>query len=511
MLGLLLCFSSSAFALEDLYQLSWLGVNDVIASDVVYPQAVNEIYTQYEFNLIWHDTEASNNLEALLQIMHHANLSPFFSKRLQQLTELKNNQLWYKYDIIATDTVLNFNVYIKLVQNNGFDWYYGDKIDLPHVPPSNYTIEKFIAKVQSGDLANYINSLNGTPDQMEYVQQSVDLLTLAIEQGLAPYRQTGVLKKGQPITNKPQLVDRLRVVGLDTSGINIGLDIYDHTLMAVVMRFQKMHGIKADGVIGKQTLYWINLPLEYRLHKIALNTERSRLMPRNLENTVIVNLPSFKLFYWYNGRPEFSTRVIIGKKKRKTPLLRVKMDTLIMNPSWNVPRKLVREDIIPLIKKDDSYLERMNMKIVKNWRTKEEIDPMSIDWPTIDPKTFSYDMTQAPGKHNALGEFKFNTPNARAIFLHDTPSKYLFNKSSRAYSSGCIRVQHASKLAEILMNRQGITVPQQSNTEPLSQNIALRQQIPVHILYQTAWIENGLVQYREDVYGYDKTFLTKIQ
>lgn len=503
LLILALCFSPPSLALEDLYQMNWLQIDKKVASEVSYPEILNEIYTARNFQLIWHEPEASQELELLLMIVHYAQVSDFFSARLLRLQNLRNEGRWYEYDVIATDTVMNFNNYTKRVKDNGFKWYYGTRVELPDTLPSNDTVNQFVQSVNKGTLIDYVRALNGTPEQMDYVYQAVSSLTQAIDSGIRRYAQVGIIKKGDGIYNKRPLVDRLKVVGINTENIDINTMEYDQPLIRAVEQFQRMHGLKVDGVIGKETLYWINMPFEDRLYSIALNTERSRLMPKDLQNTIIVNLPSFHLNYWYQGENQFSSKVIVGKKKRKTPLLRVKMDTLIMNPSWKIPKKLVREDIIPLIKKDDSYLERMNMKIVKYWGSKEVIDPSTIDWQTIDPDTFSYNMIQAPGKRNALGAFKFNTPNARAIYLHDTPSKYLFNNTSRAYSSGCIRVQYADKFAQTLMKVQGIEPPKQSIEDPIMHRVALKRHIPVHILYQTAWVKNGQIQYRKDIYGYD--------
>lgn len=142
---------------------------------------------------------------------------------------------------------------------------------------------------------------------------------------------------------------------------------------------------------------------------------------------------------------------------------------------------------------------------MKRWWSTEEVDPHTIDWQQLDAENFSYNMTQAPGKSNALGRFKFNTPNPRAIFLHDTPSKHLFNRADRAHSSGCIRVQHAERLAKTLLLTQEIEMSDSIiETEEENKKFPLREPIPVHILYQTAWIDHGLVHYRKDIYNYDQ-------
>ncbi|MFA0698748.1 L,D-transpeptidase family protein, partial [Vibrio sp. 10N.222.49.C9] len=113
-----------------------------------------------------------------------------------------------------------------------------------------------------------------------------------------------------------------------------------------VKRFQTQHGLNADGVIGPKTIEWLNYPIEDRIHRLALNAERSRLWPMQRSALVVVNLPSFDLNYYFRGKVAFSSKVIVGKQKRKTPMLEIKMDSLVLNPTWNVPPKIMREDII---------------------------------------------------------------------------------------------------------------------------------------------------------------------
>ncbi len=500
-----LCLSKPSVALDDLLERQWFQSGDAIVSEVVYPSEINDFYVSQNFQLIWYQPEASHAFESLLEILHYAELNDFFSERLLLLRKLRSNKQWIEYDVVATDTLLRYQSYVKLVPYKGLEWFYGNVIKLPNIPPGRDAVRLLAEHAEKDQLPDYIQSLSAAPEQFKYIASAIDTLEKGQAENIGYYHQRGKLSRGKVLPNKKTLLKRLQVVGLDTSAVDVETALYDTALYNVIKQFQTMHGLKADGVIGRGTLYWINFPIENRLRAIALNLERSRLMPSERQNTIIVNLPSFELFYWHEGEAKFSTKVIVGRKKRKTPLLTLYMDTLVFNPSWNVPGKLVREDIIPLIKKDPGYLERMNMKIVKNWRSKEEVDPATIDWSTVNPDTFAYNMTQAPGRRNALGLYKFNTPNAQAIYLHDTPSKYLFSRSSRAYSSGCIRVQHADRLANTLLNTQGLKAPKQSKNPLLSsQKVSLRQRIPVYLLYQTAWLENGLMQYRKDIYEYDK-------
>jgi murein L,D-transpeptidase YcbB/YkuD len=209
--------------------------------------------------------------------------------------------------------------------------------------------------------------------------------------------------------------------------------------------------------------------------------------------------------YWSSGKEVFESKVVVGKIERPTPLMQIRLDSLILNPTWNVPWKIMVEDIIPKVQHDRAYLTKQNIKIIPKWGSDEIIDPETIDWNNLNPSSFPYRMTQESGNSNALGLYKFNTPNRRAIFLHDTPSKSLFSRQQRAFSSGCIRVENADVFAERLIEAQGVSRSAKLDEPPSSnQSIPLKSRVPVHIIYQTAWYEEGSVHYREDIYRLDK-------
>ena len=179
------------------------------------------------------------------------------------------------------------------------------------------------------------------------------------------------------------------------------------------------------------------------------------------------------------------------------------MDSIVLNPTWNVPPKIMREDLIPQQKSNPSYLLSKGIDVIAGWTKITPIAVESIDWNSVKAKTFPYRMRQQSGDKNALGRYKFNTPNRRAIYLHDTPSKSLFNKDVRAFSSGCVRVEKASELANILMVRE----PGQQSIQPdelgVNEKLKLKRRIPVELIYKTAWIEDGKMHFRTDIYGYD--------
>ncbi|GAK82741.1 L,D-transpeptidase YcbB [Vibrio ponticus] len=227
-------------------------------------------------------------------------------------------------------------------------------------------------------------------------------------------------------------------------------------------------------------------------------------MAEERNTIIVVNVPGYQLEYWFAGEPMFESQVIVGRESRQTPVMTISLDSVVLNPTWNVPWKIMVEDIIPAVKENPAYLSEHNIKIIRSWTSSQIIDPRVVDWYGTHPKAFPFRMRQMSGEQNALGLYKFNTPNERAIFLHDTPSKHLFNEPMRAYSSGCVRVKNADQFAALLLENQGMDLAeiQQSEIEA-NKSIPLRQRIPVHIIYQTAWSEGGIVQYRDDIYRLD--------
>ncbi len=280
--------------------------------------------------------------------------------------------------------------------------------------------------------------------------------------------------------------------------------LFDDRLEEAVRRFQERHGLNTDGVVGPATLAALNTSVSERIAQLAVNLERLRWLNRDLgERHVLVNLAGFEMAVMKNGKPAFTSRVVIGKKRRhRTPEFSEMMTHMIVNPSWHVPRSIAGEEILPELQNDPTYLERKNMRLVGS-----EVPLEEIDWATITPETFPGRVTQRPGAGNALGTVKFMFPNRFAIYLHDTPSKRLFEKDVRAFSHGCVRVARPREFAEFLLADQ---VEDPAGTfdnlraRGKERRVNLENELPVHITYRTAWIDDeGRDQFRNDIYKRD--------
>ncbi|MCC6543880.1 MAG: L,D-transpeptidase family protein [Nitrospirae bacterium] len=318
-----------------------------------------------------------------------------------------------------------------------------------------------------------------------------------------------VMKKGDRGERIFMLRQRLIIAGdIDQSYQDNG-DLFDDALEEGVLRFQKRHGLDLDGVVGIKTLAALNVPVKKRIQQIELNMERWRWLPNDLGmRFILVNIANFELDVFENDELIMNMRVIVGKEYRRTPVFTGSMTYLVLNPYWYVPASLAVRDIVPSIRKDPAYLTKNNMSVFQGYGADSKvIEPDNVDWKRINTRNFPYRFRQDPGPDNALGRIKFMFPNKFNVYLHDTPSRELFAKNVRTFSSGCIRIQQPVELAEYILRND----PKWKNENIMEdigsgkeKSVWLSTPVPVHILYWTAWMdEDGVVQFRNDIYGRD--------
>ena len=286
---------------------------------------------------------------------------------------------------------------------------------------------------------------------------------------------------------------------------------YDETLKEAVARFQERHALGADGIVGKQSIAAMNVPIELRIGQIRASLERLRWVNQEAEGTMVaVNIAGYRAYFFRDGEMKWSTKAMVGKTYRKTPVFRGDMKYMEFNPTWTIPPGIIRNDTLPAIKKNADYLASKNIRVIdKNGKT---IDPASVDWNQY-TKGVPYTLRQDPGPNNALGTVKFIFPNNHFVFLHDTPHRELFAQPERAFSSGCIRVENPLRLAELILNDDQY---QRSDLEAIvdsreTKRIHLENTIPVVILYLTAGVNtDGNLMFYKDVYGRDQKVLNAL-
>ena len=288
--------------------------------------------------------------------------------------------------------------------------------------------------------------------------------------------------------------------------------VYDKETQAAVKHFQKRHGLRADGVIGKGTIEALNYSRNQRIEQVIVNLERLRWLPNNLGNHyILVNLPNYYLTVYKDNDSILSHKVVVGKDSRKTPLLSSKLTNIILNPNWTVPPTILKEDVFPEAVRSRSAFSRRGLHIFDS--RNREVSPWK--WKMADAKRYKY--VQNPSKNNSLGFMKINFSNKYAVYLHDTNHRNYFKYDYRALSSGCVRVENPLELGKYLLNdeenwsMEKIEEATKNAKKLKTTSIDLEEDIYVHFLYNTAWIENNVLQFREDIYCLDADLYSKLR
>jgi murein L,D-transpeptidase YcbB/YkuD len=284
--------------------------------------------------------------------------------------------------------------------------------------------------------------------------------------------------------------------------------VFDAELESAVKRFQARHGLEPDGLVGGDTLAALNVPVRDRIRQIRVNLERRRWLPDDLgERHIMVNIAGFEMSVVDAGEIVMRQRVIVGRDYRQTPVFSGRMTYLVLNPSWEVPHSIASRDLLREVQADQRYIDRMGFDIFRGWGANQQrIDAAEVDWQALSPQRMPYRFRQRPGPLNALGQVKFMFPNKHAVYLHDTPSRELFNRAERAFSSGCIRVQEPLALADHLLagsERWSPDALRQALDSRREMTVALPQAMPVHLQYLTAWGSDGRLELRRDIYNRD--------
>ncbi|MBK6959433.1 MAG: L,D-transpeptidase family protein [Nitrosomonas sp.] len=281
---------------------------------------------------------------------------------------------------------------------------------------------------------------------------------------------------------------------------------YDDELVTAIQAFQAQHGLNTDGVIGKNTIRALNVPLDRKIRQLRINMERLRWLPRNLgERYVLVNTAGFRLTVVEKEKPVLDMRIIVGRDYRSTPTFNGRLSHMILNPYWNIPDSIARKDLLPKQQSDPSHFTSLNIKVFPSHdRNAEAIDPDTIDWQAIKHR-FPYVLRQDPGKNNALGRIKFMFSNSFDIYLHDTPSKSLFQRDIRTFSSGCIRLEKPLEFAAFALGKQELPEKFLADMENgQTATVHLPKPLPVYLVYITAWIdEQEKVHFSSDIYDRD--------
>ncbi len=479
-----------------------------IAEGVAAEEDLAEFYRAREFAPIWTRTEDADRRNALLTALENAAdhglpVGRYDADTLRAAFMDANNPYDRgRAEIMASAMFLS---YARDIQSGLLEPGEVSSVivrDLPRRDPTG-----LLTGLMAGNPHEFMRSL--PPAHPEYVNLQRQMMMMERVIGDGGWGATvggGRLELGARGNAVVALRDRLIRMGYMERSATAE---YDAEMQAAVQRFQVNHGLDADGVAGPGTLDEINITPERRLREIILGMERQRWLnwedPDRGARHVLVNIPDFHAYVIDNEEVSFITRVVVGASPadRATPEFSDTMEYMVINPSWNVPRSIAINEYLPAMQANPAAAGHLQLM-----RGGRPVSRAGIDFTQFSRNTFPFDLRQPPSSGNALGRVKFIFPNRHNIYLHDTPSRSLFNRESRAFSHGCVRVQRPLELAYHLLSLQeaqpqdyfdGILRTGQETTVPLV------DQIPVHIVYWTAFVsQDGELNFRRDVYGRDR-------
>jgi murein L,D-transpeptidase YcbB/YkuD len=354
-------------------------------------------------------------------------------------------------------------------------------------------------------IADYVRSLE--PQSPEYQRLKGALATyrdIAKKGGFPVIPKGPALKPDAHDKRVPLIRQYLLLVGDLPAGANGDSDLYDADLLAAVKWFQFRHGLTDDGILAATTFEAMSVPVADRIRQIELNLERRRWMDDDLgPYYILVNVADQELKVVKDGKTVHTAKVVVGKPYTRTPVFSEKMKYIVLNPYWNVPPNIANGEYLPKLKRNPGALAKEHIRVF-NEATGDQVDPYSVNWSAL--SRMPYSLRQDSGGKNALGKVKFMFPNRFNVYLHDTPSKSLFDKDLRIFSHGCMRVQNPLDLATLLLADEGWNRERIDATiaEGHQRIITLKKQIPVHVTYLTAWVnKDGAVNFRRDPYNRD--------
>jgi len=383
-----------------------------------------------------------------------------------------------------------------------------------YAPPAS-AASVMSSALEDGDLARAF--LETEPQRFKYAELKKYLkkyIRISRQGGWPTLPRFGTLKPGASNAKVIPLIRKhLAMVG-DLQGCTEAMDSpkYDACMVKAVKRFQLRHGLKGDGVIGRQGRNALNMTVTQAIQKIRLNLDRIKWLYRKQEKMRIeLNIPSFRLNFLDGNKLVTTIRVITGKPNHPTPSFHNKMTYIVVNPYWKIPEGIVKSEMLNKLIRDPYHYESQGKELHETWdENSPRIDPGTVNWAKYrdNNKHIPYRFMQVPSRHNALGKIKFLFPNGYSVYIHDTPSKGLFFRNVRAFSHGCMRIQKPRELLESLaLFNDNIDVDsvmkRLEGTE--KKTISLKHRPPIDITYLTAYVgPYGYLNFRKDVYHYDK-------
>jgi murein L,D-transpeptidase YcbB/YkuD len=499
--------------IEHLRSSDRLSVGDV---DIASGDLLAEVYERRGFTPAWPD---AGDLDAMINLVRDTRRdgldpSDYHLVELEQVNAMLasgrvlDDQEQAALDIGMTDSLIRLGYHQRFGKVNPHDldpiWNFDRALN--GRDPAAVVLEA----MEASSLTEFRDAVFPRTWMYRQLQAALDTHVRLAEAGGWPVVPDGpTLRPGESDSRLSAIANRLRVTGDLAADASVDTAVFGRALEMAVRAFQERHGLDADGILGPATLRAMNVTIDRRIEQLRVNLERGRWVLDNLEDDfILVNIAGFRVYLYRDREVDWTSRVVVGRTYRKTPLFRDEMKYVVFNPTWTVPYSIATKDILPQVQRDIQYLANGNY-VVRD-RNGDAVDPESVDWASLSRGNFPYTFVQQPGVSNALGEIKFMFPNEYAIYLHDTPGKGLFDRASRTFSSGCVRVEHPFDFALQLMGPDGwdaerIEAERQTRE---TKSIFLGTPMPVLLLYWTAEVgDDGRVRFYEDVYERDRVVL----
>jgi len=482
------------------------------SEDLFFNDSVTKFYTEREYAPVWSNNAFRNNFIETLKKAEDEGLyfREYHGDEIEALElslDSKDINDKSRYDLLLTDAFFKFSSHLLNGKTDPKKIH--EIFDLPKNQANlSQLLNDALTKNDLDFAFNKVRPNNPVYNQLiislkEYKEKMKDSDEFKeIEGG-------EMIKSGMQDTRLTKIKFRLMVLGY-LKDIDPFSDDYSQEVQEAIKQIQLENGLLSDGVIGNSTIKLLNIDYYARYNQVLANLERWRWYPRELgEHYILVNIANYHLDVVKDNGVVKSYKTMVGTDVRKTPIFSEEIKYIVFNPNWTIPPTIKTKDVIPGARKDPNYLKRKNIDVYSSNGVK--LDPSEVDWNSNNVKSYTY--RQKPGSSNPLGKVKIIYPNKHLIYLHDTPSKSLFSRNSRAQSSGCIRVEHVMELAEYLLSDQPIYKTEKINkileTGKLTE-VRMQQRVKVHHLYWTAWLENGKSRFTEDIYNYDEKIIEEL-
>jgi len=436
---------------------------------------------------------------------HGFNPERYHRSTLQQLTAAPSAQAALATELLLTDAFISQALHrgrgAVEPPNLDADW------QLPQAEVDPIALLSGVAERGSGVAEALLAQWPTSTHYARLVERRAEILASGDEQS--------VTVPPGPIIRPGQSGERVALLKERLLGPGEYSPVYDDDLKEEVVAFQWAAGLDADGLVGEKTLELLNETRVSWIDRIDANLERWRWLPRSTPDTyIVVNIAAFTLRAFEDNHETLAMNVIVGRPYRQTPVFTETIKYMVLNPSWNVPYSIATQDKLPLLRADAAA------EAAKGFEAKAHGSDLfvpvdTIDWSPVTARNFNYLLRQRPGPLNALGLVKFMMPNQHAVYLHDTPSRELFARQERSFSSGCIRLEHPRDLIHWLLDRDN---PELSGTVDAmlargeTRTINLVTPVPVYLVYFTAFEDDdGDVAFRRDIYGRDKVLIEALR